>query len=150
MIILDRASYHRVPEEQITPTAMCKEELRTWLTLKNIPWETAWLKPKLIAVVESHIDDTPIVQKIAEKAGHKFLLLPVHYPELNPIELVWGIVKNECGRLLRNGTKFVEVRDHLVKAFDRITPTICSKLYEKIREKEDEYWVADIAIDELE
>jgi len=150
VIILDRASYHRVPEEQITPNAMCKEELRTWLTLKNIPWETAWLKPKLIAVVESHIDETPIVQKIAENAGYKFLLLPVHHPELNPIELVWGIVKNECGRLLRNGTKFVEVRDHLVKAFDRITPTICSKLYEKIRKKEDEYWVADIAIDELD
>ncbi len=128
VIILDRASYHRVPEEQITPSAMRKEELQAWLTLKNILWESSWLKPKLIGVVESHIDNTPIVQKIAENAGHQFLLLPVHHPELNPIEQVWGIVKNECGRLLRNGTKFIEVRDHLVASFDKITPTTCSKL----------------------
>ncbi len=76
--------------------------------------------------------------------------LPVHHPELNPIELVWGIVKNEFGCLLRNGTKFIEVRDHLVKAFDKITPTTCLNLYEKIRKKEYEYWIADIAMDKFD
>ena len=69
---------------------------------------------------------------MAEKRGHKVLILPVHHPELNPIELVWAIVKNECGRLLRNGIKFMEVRDHLESAFSNISPDICGGLYKKI------------------
>jgi transposase len=150
VIIVDRAPYHCVPEEQIIARSMRKEELQNWLTSKKISWKTEWLKPKLIETVEDSIDDTPIIQKIAENMGHKFLLLPVHHPELNPIELVWGIVKNECGRLLRNGIKFLEVREHLVNAFDKITSVTCSKLHEKIREKEDEYWVADIRMDDID
>lgn len=150
VIIVDRASYHRVPEEQIIPNSMRKEELQNWLTSKNISWKTEWLKPKLKETVEDHIDETPIIQKIAENMGHKFLLLPVHHPELNPIELVWGIVKNECGRLLRDGIKFLEVREYLVNALDKITPATCSKLCEKIRKKEDEYWIVDITMDDID
>jgi hypothetical protein len=149
VIIIDRASYHCVPEEQITPKSMRKSELQDWLTLQNIQWKIEWLRPKLTEIVENHIDGTPIVQKIAENAGHKLLLLPVHHPELNPIELVWGITKNECGRLLRDGVKFIEVRKHLINAFDKITATTCLKLCDKIIEKEEEYWGIDIEMDDI-
>ncbi len=73
-------------------------------------WKEHWLKPRLIQEVEQNIDKTPIVQKMAKSNGHKVLLLPVHHPELNPIELLWGIVKNECARLLREGVTFKPVR----------------------------------------
>ena len=147
---MDRATFHLVPEEQIVPSAMRKAELQEWLTAKNIPWESCWLKPKLIECVDEQIDKTPIVQKIAEKEGHKVLILPVHHPELNPIELVWAIVKNECGRLLRNGIKFIEVREHLENALCNITPEICGGLYKKVIKKEKEYWATDVELDSLE
>jgi hypothetical protein len=91
-----------------------------------------------------------VVQKFAEAQGHKLLLLPVHHPELNPIELIWAIVKNECGRLLRHGVKFAEVREHLEQAFDKVTASTCCKLYHKIQQQEEVYWATDVKIDNIE
>ncbi len=91
MVVIDRATFHLVPSGSIIPTTMKKTELQAWLTQKQIPWEEHWLKPQLIEQVDVSIDKTPIVQKIAEQKGHKVLLLPVHHPELNPIETIWAI-----------------------------------------------------------
>lgn len=150
VIVVDRATYHLVPEEQIIPTAMRKPELQAWLTKKQIPWQEHWLKSQLIEQVDTSIDKTPIVQKMAELQSHKVLLLPVHHPELNPIETIWAIVKNECGKLLRQGIQFKKVREHLEIAFSHITSETCQGLYEKIQEKEDEYWLADVELDSLD
>lgn len=150
VVIIDRATFHLVPEEQIIPSMMKKLQLQDWLDKKQIPWQEHWLKPQLVEQVDKSIDKTPIVQKIAEREGHKVLLLPVHHPELNPIETIWAIVKNECGKLLRQGIKFKEVRQHLEIAFTHITSDTCKGLYDKIREKEDEYWLSDIKLDSLE
>ena len=38
VIIMDRATYHLVSDEQIIPQAMRKSELRNWLTNKHIAW----------------------------------------------------------------------------------------------------------------
>jgi transposase len=82
--------------------------------------------------------------------GYKVLFLPVHHPELNPIEYVWAIVKNECGRLLRSGVKFKDVKENLKKAFEKISPETCRKLYEKVIIKEEEYWNLDEQLDCIE
>jgi len=150
VIVMDRATYHLVPEEQIIPTTIRSHELQQWLTSKNISWETDWLKARLIQEVDSHIDKTPLVQKIAEGIGHKVSRMPVHHPELNPIETVWAIVKNHCGRLLRNGTTFKQVRQRLENAFNDITPDTCSGLFNQIKKKELEYWNTDLQIDNLD
>ena len=148
VIVADRASFHLIPEEHILPSTMRKAELQEWLSHKNLRWEPHWLRPKLQEEVENHLDKTPLIQKIGEEHGHKVLFLPVHHPELNPIELIWAIVKNECGRLLRKGIKFGEVREHLEESFAKITAETCRKVYEKIRQKEEEYWTLDMELDE--
>jgi hypothetical protein len=150
VIVIDRASFHLVPSEQIIPQALRKAELREWLTHKNIPWKNHWLKARLVEEVNNNHDKTPMVQTLAEAHGHKFLLLPVHHPELNPIELIWAIVKNECGRLLRQGVKFPEVREHLQAAFHNITAATCDKLYQKIQRQEESYWTTDMELDDVD
>lgn len=150
VIIMDRATFHLVPEEQIIPTAMRKSDLQNWLTQKQVLWEEYWLKPQLIEQVNASIDKIPIVQKIAAQKKHKVLLLPVHHPELNPIETLWAIVKNECGKLLRQGTQFKQVREHLETAFNHITPETCQRLYDKVQKKEEEYWLTDVELDSLD
>lgn len=100
--------------------------------------------------MHGHLDKTPVVQKWAEAPGPQVLLLPVHHPELNPIELVWAIVKNECGRVLRQGVKFTEVRDHLEKACEKVTAATCRGLYDKILQQEQTSWVTDVELDEIE
>lgn len=150
VIVMDRATFHLVPEEQIILGAMKKAELQQWLNEKHIDWKEHWLKPRLIQEVEQNMDKTPIVQKVAESNGHKVLLLPVHHPELNPIELLWGIVKNECARLLRSGVTFKQVRLHLKNAFDNVPSETFKKMYDKIKRKENEYWCTDLQIDKLD
>lgn len=150
VIVMDRVPFHLVPEAQIIPQALRKAELQHWLTAQHIPWQADWLKPKLLEVVMTHLNKTPIVEKMATAQGHRVLVLPVHHPELNPIELVWAIIKNECGRLLRQGVRFSEVREHLERALEKITAATCDKVYDNILQQEQVYWDADMAIDNIE
>lgn len=148
VIVVDRATYHLVPEVQITPSTMRKAELQQWLSNHSIAWEPHWLRPRLQQEVDQHIDKTPWMTKLAAAHGHQVLLLPVHHPELNPIELVWAIVKNDCARQLRAGLKFKEVRQHLEGALANISAATCSKLYERVRQTERTYWQLDVDLDD--
>lgn len=97
-IVMDRATYHRVPSAPLSPAQMRKAEIQSWLTKHKIPWESYWLKPILIQLMAKHLDRTPKVSKAASKHKHNVLGLKVHHPELNPIELAWGVVKNDCAK----------------------------------------------------
>jgi transposase len=139
-----------VPEERIVPTQMKKIEIQRWLTEKNIFWEEHWLKPKLLDVIEQNIDKTPLVQKEAQKRGHQLLILPVHHPELNPIELIWALVKNNCGKKLRNGMSFKDVLANLKSEFENISEKNCQNVYEHVKKQENEYWKLDLEFDDTD
>jgi transposase len=149
-IVIDRATYHMVPEERIVPTQMKKIEIQRWLTEKNIFWEEHWLKPKLLDVIEQNIDKTPLVQKEAQKRGHQLLILPVHHPELNPIELIWALVKNNCAKKLRNGMSFKDVLANLKSEFENISEKNCQNVYEHVKKQENEYWKLDLEFDDTD
>ena len=142
-IVMDRATYHMVPEERIIPTQMRKLEIQEWLTEQNIFWEEHWLKPKLIDALEQRIDRTPLVQKEAQKYGHQLLILPVHHPELNPIELIWALVKNKCTKKLRNGMSFKDILANLKEEFGFVSIGPCGHgremLAERLRRR-NAYW----------
>lgn len=146
-IVMDRATYHMVPEERIIPTQMRKLEIQEWLTEHNIFWEEHWLKPKLIDALEQRIDRTPLVQKEAQKYGHQLLILPVHHPELNPIELIWALVKNKCAKKLRNGMSFKDVLANLKEEFGNISEENCQNVYEHVKKQEEEFWEIDLELD---
>ena len=148
VIVVDQASYHLVAQEQIMPSTMRKAELQQWLSSHAVAWEAHWLRPRLKQELEKHIDKTPLITKLAAKHDHQVLILPVHHPELNPIELVWAIVKNECARLLRTGTQCKEVRQHLEAAFTNLSSHTCRKLYETVQQTEATYWKLDEELDE--
>lgn len=149
-IVMDRATYHMVPEERLIPAQMKKSDIQNWLTEHQIFWEEHWLKPKLQETLEQSTDRTPMVQKDAQQKGFQLLILPVHHPELNPIELVWAIVKNECAKKLRNGMSFKDVLLQLQESFDNFPAQTCENLYKHILEKENEFWKIDLEFDQLE
>ena len=69
----------------------------------NNDWPIAWEKCKTKAHMldeakRLHPGFKYVVQELADKFSHtnfdiKFLFLPVAHPELNPMELVWGVLK---------------------------------------------------------
>ena len=149
LIILDRCPFHTVSRDAIGPSQMKKAELQTWLMDRGIPWEEKWLRARLMQEVDRYRDKKPMVEIFAEEKGHKVLFLPVHHPELNPIELVWATVKNYCGAVFSNSTSFKEQRQHLEASFKKdITPEYCTKVYEHVQKIEEKYWNTDLIIDD--
>lgn len=149
LIVLDRCAFHMVSRDAIVPSQMRKADLQNWLTDRGITWEEPWLRARLMEEVDRYRDKKPMVEIFAEEKGHKVLFLPVHHPELNPIELVWATVKNYCGTVFSNSTSFKEQRQHLEESIKKdITPEYCTKVYEHVRKIEEKYWNIDLIIDD--
>ena len=149
LIILDRCAFHRVGTDLTVPSQMRKAELQKWLSQHRVNWEEKWLRPRLVEEVENRRDKKLMVEVIAEKHGHRVLFLPVHHPELNPIELVWATTKNYCASMFSNTTSFQEQRMNLEDAFqNEILPEYCTKVFDHVRMKEDKYWETDLAFDD--
>jgi transposase len=149
LMILDRCPFHTVCSDGVVPSQRKKGALQQWLTERGIAWEEPWLRARLIQEVEKHREKKPLVELLAEQQGHKVLFLPVHHPELHPIEFVWATVKHSCGTLFSNSTSFKEQRQHLEESFGRdITPAYCAKVYEHVQHIEERYWHTDLLIDE--
>lgn len=148
IIIMDNASYHNVTEETSFPKSnSVKEDLRKWLDDNEIPWGQDLLKAELFGLCKAYEPKAEHkIDKIARAAGHSVLRTPQYHPELQPIEVCWGVVKNymakHCDFTLQ---KF---RDNLPFAFSQVTPETCRKLIAKIVAEEDKYWEEDGQIDE--
>jgi hypothetical protein len=63
--------------------------------------------------------------------------------------LGWATVKHYGGTIFSKSTSFKEQRQHLEESFGRdITPEYCAKVYEHGQHIEEQYWTADLIIDE--
>jgi transposase len=127
-MIRDRCPLHTVGRDAGVPSQMKKGDLRQWLTERGVAWEEQWLRARRLEEMDRYRDKKPMVEIWAEAHGHKVLFLPVHHPELNPIELVWATVKHYCGTIFSHSTSFKEQRQHLEESFERdITPNTVRK-----------------------
>jgi transposase len=99
--------------------------------------------------VDHQRDKKPMVEQFAEEQGHKLVFLPVHHPELNPIELIWATVKNHCGGVFSNSTSFKDQRRHLEESFrNDITREHCQNVYQHVQAIEEKYWQTDLMVDD--
>jgi transposase len=148
IIIMDNASYHNATEDTSFPkSASAKEDLRKWLDDKEIPWGQDLLKSELYALCRSYEPKPEYkIDKIAEAAGHSILRTPQYHPELQPIEMCWGIVKNYMSR--HCDFTLQQFRNNLPLAFSQVTSETCCKLVAKVAAEEDKYWEEDRQIDE--
>ena len=147
IIIMDNASYHNTTEESAFPKSNArKENLRKWLDDRGVPWGEDLLKAELYALCKLFEPKPEYkIDKIAEAAGYFILRTPQYHPELQPIEMCWGVMKNymakHCDFTLR---KF---RNNLPSAFSQVTSKTCQKLIAKTVAEENKYWLEDGEID---
>ena len=96
VIVLDNASYHNIQDNK-PPTANSKKvEIQNWLDSHKIQYAADDTKIELLQVVKIHKPrfKTFSIDRILARHGHAAIRLPPYHPELNPIEKIWGIVKN--------------------------------------------------------
>lgn len=147
LIIMDNASYHNVLSPCSAPTLSSKKEhIRRWLLDNGMPVSDDCLKPEMIELLNKFAPrPTYAIDLIAEQAGHEVLRTPPYHPELQPIEICWGIVKNQVAR--NCDFTMANLLLQLDSAFASVTDKTCQGLIKKTRELEDEFWNSDAKLD---
>lgn len=147
LIIMDNASYHNILSEHSPPTSQSsKLKIREWLEQNKIYCRDDCLKPELVEVL-AKIAPEPIfaVDEIAIAHGHKVLRTPPYHPELQPIEICWGVAKNHVARNCDFTMKNLTLQ--LENGFSKVTAETCTKIITKVKRVEDEFWATDIKMD---
>lgn len=149
LIIMDNASYHNVLAENSAPTPnSSKESIRAWLENNKFPFSTDALKAELIeALSKVAPEPTYAIDEIAKAQGHEVIRTPPYHPELQPIEICWGVLKNEAARhcdfTIKNLLTQLEI------AFSKVTAHTCSEIIKKVKKVEDKFWNDDAIMEEL-
>lgn len=96
VVVLDNANYHNVRSVRYPTTSSRKLDMVEWLNGRNIAYDAKFTKPELYNLIKQHKPKYTeySIDEIFANAHHTVLRLPPYHPELNPIEKIWGIVKN--------------------------------------------------------
>ena len=147
IIIMDNASYHNRLSEFSPPTFLsAKSKIIEWLDNNEITYKKDLLKAELVEILNKKAP-SPIfeIDEIAEKYGHKILRTPPYHPELQPIEICWGVVKNHVARNCDFSMK--NLTEQLDAGFRKVTKSTCIKIIKKIRKVENDFWKDDKKFD---
>ena len=147
LIIMDNASYHNTLSLCSPPTPTCaKDKIWKWLMENNIPCERDCLKAELVEILKK-IAPAPIyeVDEIAKKHSHEIMRTPPYHPELQPIEMCWGVVKNHIAR--NCDFTLSNLSSQLEEGFTMVKSSTCIKIIKKIKAKEDQFWEEDMQLD---
>ncbi|XP_060875351.1 uncharacterized protein LOC132948737 [Metopolophium dirhodum] len=157
VVVMDNAPYHSVKSEKVpNMTPRKKADIVNWILLKDEEIDiTNKAKSDLIEIVKRLKPkyNTYVIDDIAKEAGKSILRLPPYHCELNPIELVWSMVKQY---VKANNTTFklTDVKNLLYQALDRVTPGDWQNFISHVITEEKKLWrmefICDEMIDELE
>lgn len=149
-IIMDNAPYHNVLSESSAPIAQSsKERIFKWLDLNKIPCAKDCLKAELIEILNKiSPEPTYVIDEMARSHGHEIIRTPPYHPELQPIEICWGVLKNEVARNCNFTMDNLLIQ--LENAFSKVTKETCLNIIKKIRKIEDKFWSDDEVLDRSE
>jgi len=124
VIVLDNAKYHKGKPKDTPKYKDLKASLQAACIVYGIDHAPTDTKPTLWSKIKAHIDAhvDPVIVTMARAAGHDVWYSPPYHSDLQPIELIWAVVKNEVGRQYTSNTKFTDVYDRLLVAFDNLSP----------------------------
>lgn len=147
IIVMDNAPYHNVLADHSAPTPACsKEKIRTWLESNKIPCKDDCLKVELVEILKKiSPEPTYAIDVIASKQRHEVIRTPPYHPELQPIEICWGVVKNEVARNCDFSMDHLKLQ--LENSFEKVTAKTCQKIIKKVRSIEDAFWKEDAILD---
>ncbi|RHZ27611.1 hypothetical protein DYB37_012142 [Aphanomyces astaci] len=139
VIHMDGAKYHKLV---LNPPPTCKDPkatLMAWLAARAVSYDAKIMKAELLDLCRQH-RETPsyATQVLATECGHTLLFTPPYHPELQPIEVVWGVVKNRIG--VRPSKDMGELRTRLEVEFSSIESSHWLGAYRKAQSFEDMYF----------
>ena len=122
VIIMDNAPYHcRLLEKE--PIISCqKSEICEWLVQKGVNISDNLLKAELLECVKNvtSSEKNYVVDRIASKAGHRVVRLPLFHCQYNALEFVWTQVKAYVAK--KHVFDITKLTSRLYKALNKVTP----------------------------
>lgn len=139
-IHLDGAAYHKRILNPAPTKATNKQNIIDWLLDEGatIADSQHLNKDKLLAIVAQM--KKPVTYKAVEIAatyGHDVLYTPPYHPELQPIEMVWGAIKNRIA--LDPATSVGDLGEKVRAGLDAIDKKIWLGAYKKVQRAEEKY-----------
>eukprot|EP00475_Leptophrys_vorax_P007622 TRINITY_DN14827_c0_g2_i1.p1 TRINITY_DN14827_c0_g2~~TRINITY_DN14827_c0_g2_i1.p1 ORF type:complete len:253 (-),score=65.31 TRINITY_DN14827_c0_g2_i1:11-769(-) len=147
LIIMDNARYHKCLEGIPKMAKMLKAELQKWLEDRGIDFDRKMLKPELQQMVKKSARIA--VELLTEEKGHKILWSVPYHPELNPIELCWGISKRHVAATYSQTNSSTEeaLMARVFEGFDKCTPDVWRGCCAHVKDFEDAYAAQDLRDD---
>ena len=139
LIVMDNASYHNLLTEDSPPIpTSSKARIQEWLSDAGVPCKDDCLKVELLEILKKQAPSPRyIIDEIASEKGHVVIRTPPYHPELQPIEICWGVVKNAIAR--NCNFTMANLYEQLETAFYKVTAETCKKIIKKIRITEDKF-----------
>ncbi|RHY88112.1 hypothetical protein DYB35_009656 [Aphanomyces astaci] len=116
-------------------------EIIAWLTSKGVAFDPKQTKAELLVIVKANRERPSYAsQVIATSYGHTLLFTPPYHPELQPIEVIWGIVKNKIA--CRPSSDMAELERRLKIHFAEVTSSQWLSAHDKSCSFENAYMEA--------
>ncbi|KAG6456377.1 hypothetical protein O3G_MSEX009708 [Manduca sexta] len=146
-IVMDNAGHHSSQINKPPNSMNGKQEIADWLTLKNISYPAYATKDMMLALVKRHKPE-PIyeIDQLVQEHGHKILRLPPYHSDLNPLEMIWDIVKEKVAvsNISVDNALFLKLVED---SFEEIPAETWKKYCEHVNKKEENYRSRGAVID---
>jgi transposase len=143
---MDGARYHKRRIEAIPSSSSRKQVMQDWLISKGIAFGDQETKAMLYEKIKANRQRVSYAcVEIAREYGHALQYTPPYHCELQPIEGVWGVAKNQVGAEARPDDTAITVRNRLLHAFEGVNKekNILLSLWRKSVAHCREYWDLD-------
>jgi len=139
-IVMDGASYHRRIIKPSPKKGWKKAHILRWLVENGIPWGSDTRNATLLKLASAAKPKTNYAANIiAQKYGHLLFYTPPYHPELQPIEVIWGVVKNRIA--MEPAKSMSDLKKKLGASLRQVSSHTWVGAYRKVQRMEDEYMV---------
>ncbi|XP_045447431.1 uncharacterized protein LOC123655720 [Melitaea cinxia] len=148
VIVMDNAPYHTVQTNKSPNMTSLKADMVEWLQNKGLLFSPNLTKNVLYELIKKNKPE-PIYKadELIKLHGHDVLRLPPYHADLNPIELVWSVMKRRFAE--KNvGQRDDQVESLIRESFGSISNDIWKKQCSHVIKIEDDYILKDKIIDE--
>lgn len=145
VIIMDNAPHYTIEKEKLPTYLWKKKEIIQWFESKNIKVNSFLLKFELLQLIKSYKKpyQNCIVEEAARAQNKIVLRLPPYHSDLNPIELVWSMVKGYVMQSYHTSMKINDSRKLIINSIKRITRQNWLKFIQFTKAEEQVFWDID-------
>uniref|UniRef100_A0A1I8AA15 DDE_3 domain-containing protein n=1 Tax=Steinernema glaseri TaxID=37863 RepID=A0A1I8AA15_9BILA len=152
-VVMDNASYHRRLTNRLPRQSDPKAQILDWSVQNNIHGvQTNMTKAQILHLISNavngrrHLFEKMRTTEIAENHGIGILFLPPFHCRLNPIEMVWGIMKEYVRKQANMSDNLETIKRYCEEFFAGIQPHVIIGCIAHVIEVEAEYQRLDQAI----